>query len=83
MATLRDELDPDSSRGLRPDQIDERVRIEREHDPDAERGHIRGGYLWSMETERKKQAGRCPGCGKRLKKGVRQCPVCFSFHERG
>jgi len=76
---LRDELDPDSSRNLSQREIAERVRIEREHDPDAEQGHIRGGYLWSLEAETKKHAGKCPGCGKQLKNGTHRCPECFSF----
>ena len=85
MATLRDELSPDSSRSLRQDEIAERMRKETEHDPSAELGHFHGGHGDSLEREIREHRRRCPGCGKRLKKGVRQCPVCFCWanHERG
>ncbi len=79
MTTLRDELDPDTSRSLRPDEIAERVRIEAAHDPDAERGHIRGGHGDSLERETREHRRRCPGCGARLKKGSHQCRECFSY----
>ena len=79
MTTLRDEFDPDTSRHLRPDEIAKRVQIEREHDPDAERGHTSGGHGDSLARETREHRRRCPGCGMRLKKGARQCPECSTY----